>query len=75
MNRARLFAAVKRITPEPIVDRVRQMFFSRIREIDLQYVEKLRAADLADLTVPAKLEHRLLPDLGLNDELLHEFPA
>src|SRR5687768_13466351 len=46
----------------------------RASPIDLSRVALLRDATLDELANPAELE-RLLPELGLNDEAIAEFPA
>jgi hypothetical protein len=44
------------------------------RELDVAPLEILRTADLEALRDPVRLEHEILPALGLNDEILDEFP-
>ena len=45
------------------------------RELDPAPLEVLRTADLETLRDPERLEHEILPALGLNDEILDEFPS
>ena len=44
------------------------------QELDVAPLEILRSADLDALRDPRRLEHEILPALGLNDEILEEFP-
>jgi hypothetical protein len=37
-------------------------------------VDKIRGKDISYLSIAENLEHELLPELGLNDEYIHEFP-
>ena len=68
---------VKALLPDAAVARVQQRLAeraSRARQIDLGRARLIREAPIEKLADPAYLEHDLLPRLGLNDELLHEFP-
>lgn len=72
--RHRLKAAVKRLIPLRVWDWIHARRARGIRPIDLTRLEALRVADVSALRTPEVLE-RLLPELGLNDEILSEFPA
>jgi cephalosporin hydroxylase len=42
--------------------------------VDFEFVNKIQQVDLNQLTNPLFLENTLIPQLGLNNESLHEFP-
>ena len=44
------------------------------RDLDVVPLSLLRTTDAAELRDPARLEREILPALGLNDEILEEFP-
>jgi len=45
-----------------------------VKNLDLNMIDKIREAPLSTLQDPLKLETELLPQLGLNNEVLVEFP-
>lgn len=72
----------KAVLPNPVVERIRPFTRGRslraltreeLRELDLSRLGLIRSARQSDLRDPDFLEHELLPRLGLNDELLHQF--
>lgn len=73
----------KAVLPAPVADRIRpfvQRYAPKLRapeelkELELSRLELIRTARLSDLRDPGFLEHKLLPELGLNDELVDESP-
>jgi cephalosporin hydroxylase len=71
--------AAKTVLPAPVVRRILRRRTERARErairsIDLSRIQLIEQATVAQLREPSFLENELLPRLGLNDELLHEFP-
>lgn len=75
--KAHVITALKGLLPDPAVRLIRQKLARRAirrRSIDLRKVSLIREASLRDLGDAQYLERELLPRLGLNDELLHEFP-
>ena len=69
-------AAVRRIRPfARSIPLLRPLMpADKLRELELSRLELIRSARLSDLRDPGFLEHELLPQLGLNDELLRQFP-
>jgi hypothetical protein len=72
---------MKAMLPDEMVRRVQYRLARRgdrsqqkTRPIDLSRIELIRGASTKDLSDPSYLEHQLLPQLGLNDELLHQIP-
>jgi cephalosporin hydroxylase len=71
--------AAKTVLPAPVVRRIQRKRSERERRrgprgIDLARIQLIERATVAQLRDPAFLENELLPSLGLNDELLHQFP-
>lgn len=80
---SRLRHLAKAVLPRPAVEQIRYITRERslrplmeqqLADIDLAPLELLRGAPRERLRDADFLEHELLPKLGLNDELLHQFP-
>jgi hypothetical protein len=65
---------LKRVLPEWCVAMVLRLKWERMKEIDLSAIELINNRTTAFLSDPAKLEHDVLPQLGLNNELLYQLP-
>jgi methyltransferase family protein len=75
---SRVRQVVKALLPDPAVQRIQRKLAeraSRPRSIDDRAARLIREASLSELRDAAFLERELLPRLGFNDELLHEFPS
>ena len=66
--------AIKKILPRFAVDLIVRMKGEKMKMIDLSYVKFIREKDEKYLRDAAMLENKLLPQLGINNERMDEFP-
>jgi hypothetical protein len=66
---------LKTVLPESLVAFIIRMKGEKLKMIDLSYVNLIRDKSKERLIDAAFLERELLPQLGLNNELPHEFPS
>ena len=66
--------AIKKILPGRVVDFIVRMKGEKMKMIDLSYIKLIREKDEKYLKDANMLETELLPQLGLNNERLNEFP-
>lgn len=65
---------LKRALPSPVVALILRLKWEKMKAIDLSRVSLIREKDKAFLMDAGKLENELLPQLGLNNELLYQLP-
>ncbi len=73
LHRIKLF--LKRALPAPLVDFILRTKWEKMKPIDLDRLALIRSKDTGFLAQAGQLEHGLLPQLGLNDELLYQMPV
>ncbi len=75
MHLAHRFKVIlKRVLPEWFVATLLRLKWERMKEIDLSAIKLINDTGIEVLSNPAKLEHCVLPQLGLNNELLYQLP-
>jgi hypothetical protein len=72
VHRIKVF--LKRALPSPLVDFILRTKWEKMKTIDLDRLQLIRSKDTAFLSQAGQLEHNLLPQLGLNNELLYQMP-
>lgn len=60
--------------PSTLLYIIRKTMNFKVSAIDLSLVHQIRNAEINNLSTAIILEKQLLPQLGFNNELLHEFP-